>query len=60
MSIGRNADARLQDAKAHRDDAALGIDDGLIQRMRDGADQPRSCAARKLGVGVEREHVANA
>ena len=53
-------DTRLQDAKAGRHDAKLGIDDGLIERMRDGADQAGRRAARKLSVGIERENIANA
>src|ERR1700723_2413131 len=35
------------------------MDDGLVQRMGNGADQPGCGAARQLGVGVKREHVAD-
>ena len=57
--LDADADARLQDAVALGDDAQLGIDDGLVERMRDGADQACGGAARKLRVGVEGEDVAH-
>ena len=37
----------------------LRIDDRLIQRMRNGAGQPRCRAVRKLRVGIEGENVAD-
>ena len=36
-----HADARLQDAVAFHNDAHLGIDDGLVQRMSEGAHHRR-------------------
>ena len=58
--LNGNRDARLQDSKTRSDDAALGVDDGLIEGMGDGADQAGRSAAGKLRIAVERENVANA
>jgi hypothetical protein len=54
-----DADPRLQDAVAMRDDATLGVDDGAVERMRHGADHRCGGAARQLRVGVEGDDVAN-
>ena len=54
-----DADAWLEDAVSLGDDARAGVDDRLIERVRHGADHAGGGAARKLGVGVERDDVAD-
>ncbi len=57
--LNTDADTRLENAVAFRDDIALRVDDGTVQRMRHGADHALRGAARKLRIGIEREHVAD-
>jgi len=51
--------ARLNDSVTLDDHAPDRVDDRLVERMRHGFDQAQSRAVRKLGVGVERDDVAN-
>ena len=52
-------DPRLEDAVALDDATFARLEPGPVQRVRQGADEPRRGAARKLGIGVQRDHEAN-
>ena len=55
----RDADARLNDRETSPPGLRSGIDDHLIQRMRDGLHHSARGPRRQLRVGIERDHVAN-
>ena len=52
------ADPRLQDPVPFDHAALHRVEAGLIQRVRQRADQPLGRVARQLGVGVERDDEA--
>ena len=49
----------LQHGVAARHRAGLRIEDGMVERMRHLADQPRRRSDRQPGVGIQRDHIAD-
>ena len=57
--IDADADARLEYPVSLDNDSQLGVNDGLIERMGDGADELGRGTARQLRVGIQSENVAD-
>src|SRR5690348_16054142 len=58
--VDADADAGLEDSVSGGDDAAFGINDSAVERMRHCADHGGGGAARQLRVRVEGDDVAHA
>src|SRR3954447_1086754 len=57
--VDTDADARLHNPVAPRDNVQLRIDQGAVQGMSNGANQALRGAAWKLRVGIERQNISD-
>src|SRR5579863_615084 len=58
-ALHANTDPRLQNAVSGNHSICLWIDDGLVQRMRQGSGHAVRRASWKLRIRIERNHKAN-